>query len=272
MLETKTESILGYLVFVDSREACADAVAEWLRSGSPGNRWLACINPHSCVLARSNDAFAYALQEADWLIPDGVGIVIASRLLGGRIRARVTGSDVFHGVNSRLNEMGGSVFFLGATEETLSEIRARMPCDYPAVRIVGTYSPPFKSEFSRGETDAMIAAVNAAKPDVLWVGMTAPKQDLWIYENRTRLNVKFAAGVGAVFDFYTGRVRRSHPVFQKLGLEWLPRLLQEPRRLWRRMFVSAPIFLWDVLRARLKGAGQSTGEEKIKESERSTQD
>ncbi len=85
--------------------------------------------------------------------------------------------------------------------------------------------------------------------------MTAPKQEKWLHQHQAELNVKFAAAVGAVFDFYSGRVKRSHPVFQRLGLEWLPRLLQQPRRLWRRMGVSAPIFLWHVLRQRRKAKG-----------------
>jgi len=99
----------------------------------------------------------------------------------------------------------------------------------------------------------MISAINAARPDVLWVGMTAPKQEKWIHQNRHRLQVKFIGAIGAVIDFYTGRVKRSHPVFRKLGLEWLPRLLQEPRRLWRRMGVSAPIFVMEVVRRKMKG-------------------
>ena len=94
----------------------------------------------------------------------------------------------------------------------------------------------------------MILAINAAAPDVLWVGMTAPKQEKWIRANQDRLNVRFAGAIGAVFDFYTGKIKRSHPVFQRFGLEWLPRLLQEPRRLWRRMFLSAPVFVWHVLK------------------------
>jgi len=99
----------------------------------------------------------------------------------------------------------------------------------------------------------MIDAINATQADVLWVGMTAPKQEKWIYVNRERLEVRFAAAIGAVFDFYTGRVKRSHPVFQWLGLEWLPRLVQQPRRLWRRMFISAPIFLWDAVKSHKAG-------------------
>jgi N-acetylglucosaminyldiphosphoundecaprenol N-acetyl-beta-D-mannosaminyltransferase len=104
------------------------------------------------------------------------------------------------------------------------------------------------------ELEAMIAAINQASPDILWVGMTAPKQEKWIHQNLHRLDVRFAAAIGAVFDFYTGRVIRSHPVFQRLGLEWLPRLIQEPGRLWRRMFISAPVFMWHVVRARLRSS------------------
>jgi len=99
----------------------------------------------------------------------------------------------------------------------------------------------------------MIEAVNRAGPDVLWVGMTAPKQEKWIHQNKDKLNVKFIGAVGAVFDFYAGNVKRSHPWFQEHGLEWLPRLLQEPRRLWRRTFVSAPLFLCMVLLQRMFG-------------------
>lgn len=122
----------------------------------------------------------------------------------------------------------------------------------PKIQLAGTCSPPFKESFSAEDIDAMIASVNAANADILWVGLSAPKQEKWIYENRDRLNVKFIGAVGAVFDFYAGNVRRSPPIFQKMGLEWLPRLLQQPRRLWRRMFVSAPVFVWHVLKSWLK--------------------
>jgi N-acetylglucosaminyldiphosphoundecaprenol N-acetyl-beta-D-mannosaminyltransferase len=138
-------------------------------------------------------------------------------------------------------------------DKTLAEIRQRMAADYPHLLVVDTFSPPFKPEFTPAELDKMIAAINAVRPDILWVGMTAPKQEKWVHQNRHRLQVKFIGAVGAVFDFYTGRVKRSHPIFQKLGLEWLPRLLQEPRRLWRRMGISAPIFLWNDLKAKISG-------------------
>jgi N-acetylglucosaminyldiphosphoundecaprenol N-acetyl-beta-D-mannosaminyltransferase len=210
------------------------------------------MNPHSYAVSLEDSEFSLALREANWLVPDGAGVVLASKILGGQIRERVTGSDIFRGVLEALNRAEGrSVFFLGATEETLAVIRTRMSVDYPNVLVAGTYSPPFKPNYSPAELDDMVNAINAVEPDVLWVGMTAPKQEKWIYENRYRLNVRFAGAIGAVFDFYTGRVKRSHPAFQRLGLEWLPRLFQQPRRLWRRMFVSAPIFLWHVVKARL---------------------
>lgn len=248
------EDIAGYTIGTLGVQGCLSDVVSWVKQAGPSGhcRWLGCMNPHSYAVALNDVQLSAALHDADWLIPDGAGVVLASKILGGQIRERVTGSDIFRGVLGALNQAGGySVFFLGATEETLDAIRARMATDFPHVQVAGTYSPPFKPLFSDEDNARMVATINAAAPDVLWVGMTAPKQEKWLHAHRGQLNVKFAAAVGAVFDFYTGRVKRSHPVFQRLGLEWLPRLIQEPRRLWRRMFISAPVFLFAVLRARL---------------------
>jgi N-acetylglucosaminyldiphosphoundecaprenol N-acetyl-beta-D-mannosaminyltransferase len=222
----------------------------WIAAGDRG-RYFVCANPHSFQVARHDQRFARAIREADLVVPDGAGIVLASRLLGGAIRARVTGTDLFAGVSARLDAEGGrSCFFLGSTRENLEHLRRRMAETYPRIRIAGCHAPPFKPAFDAEDGARMLRAVNAARPDVLWVGMTAPKQEVWIAENRARLQVKFAGAVGAVFDFYIGRIKRSPPFFLEHGLEWLPRLLQEPRRLWRRMFVSAPLFMWHVVQAR----------------------
>ena len=246
------EDILGYQVNALPVAACVDEVFAHVLKGK-GKRWFACLNPHSYAVALGDPPFAKALRDADWLVPDGIGVVHASRFLGGRINERVTGSDLFLGLHERMNSAGGvSVFFLGATEETLTSIRARMALDYPNIRVAGTYSPPFKTVYTEAEISEMIETVNKAQVDVLWVGMTAPKQEKWISENLPNLDVKFAGAIGAVFDFYTGKVKRSHPVFQKLGLEWLPRLLQQPRRLWRRMFISAPIFVGHLIKQRIQ--------------------
>lgn len=244
------ENILGYEVDVVGVDDCCELMVSNL--SAERRRWMACFNPHSYAVSCDDSGFAAALRNADWLVADGVGVVLASRALGGSVPGRVTGSDVFIGMHRRMNLRGGfSVFFMGATEETLEIIRDRMSRDFPNVRVSGVYSPPFKPSYSPEELAEMVKLVNDARPDVLWVGMTAPKQEKWIYENLAKLDVGVACAVGAVFDFYAGRIKRSHPVFQRIGLEWLPRLLQEPRRLWRRMLISAPIFIWHVMKQKV---------------------
>lgn len=252
MREVHCENVLGYPVATACKGACIRQILQWLESGEKG-KTLVCVNPHSLEMARTDAEFEKAIQNADLIVPDGCGIVIASKILGGRIRKRVTGSDVFWGLCSALNEMRNfRCFFLGSTEQTLSKIVDKMKTDFPHITVAGTYSPPFKTEFSDEDNCLMLASVNRAEADVLWVGMTAPKQEKWIFQNRDRIDVKFIGAIGAVFDFYVGNVKRSHPVFQKLGLEWLPRLIQEPRRLWRRNFISHPKFMLAVLIHRFK--------------------
>ena len=244
----KTEYILEYPISTLPIDKCASFATDWLNDGNRCH-WIACANPHSYVTALKDLQFSEALRDADLLIPDGAGILLASQLLGGHINERVTGSDFFREIHRFLDQKGsGRVFLLGSTDQTLDALRIRLQTDFPNVTIAGTYSPPFKENYTESETAEMIQRINDSRADVLWVGLSAPKQEKWIYQNRHRLNVKFAAAVGAVFDFYTGNVKRSHPFFQKIGLEWLPRLWQEPRRLWRRMFISAPIFMLHVIR------------------------
>lgn len=248
---TVTKRILGYDIEARTARDCIAEIANVLRSDESSCHWMACINPHSYAVGRRSADFKRALRSADWLVPDGVGILIAGCILGQPLRERITGFDIFHGVMQELDRIGGSVFFLGGTEETLGLIAAKLPTDYPSVRLAGTYSPPFNDHFDGLDNELMLSSLANAKADVLWVGMTAPKQEKWIAQNLDRLPVSFAGAIGAVFDFYTGKVKRSHPVFQRMGLEWLPRLVQQPRRLWRRMLVSAPVFLADTILERL---------------------
>jgi N-acetylglucosaminyldiphosphoundecaprenol N-acetyl-beta-D-mannosaminyltransferase len=252
----QTEDILGYRVAAVLLDACVEELVKGIVSAADSATstpfWLACLNPHSAQIAMSDIVAEQALKAADILVPDGVGVVLASRILGGGIRKRITGSDIFRELSHRLNDKGGaSYFFLGSSEETLARIRQRMAYDYPNIKVAGTFSPPFKDNFSAADNNIMIEAINKARPEILWVGMSAPKQEKWIYLNKDKLDLKFIGAVGAVFDFYAGNVKRSHPWFLKYGLEWLPRLLQEPKRLWQRTFISAPLFLLRVLRQRI---------------------
>jgi N-acetylglucosaminyldiphosphoundecaprenol N-acetyl-beta-D-mannosaminyltransferase len=247
------QSVLGFPIVAASQEACLEEVAALVRASSRPVV-LACANPHSLVIASKDAAFRSALLAADILVPDGVGIVLASRLTRGAIRERVTGTDIFLGFNRRVEsgDLPRRAFFLGSTAETLDEIKVKMAHEFPAVELAGMYPPPFRESFTPEDDDAMIEAINRAKSDVLWVGMTAPKQEKLIARIRERVDVRFIGAIGAVFDFFSGRVERSHPVWQRTGLEWLPRLVRQPRRLWKRTLVSAPQFVWLVLRERIR--------------------
>lgn len=226
---------MGYSVFAGSREFFAGGVTGVVNT----------INPHSYVLARRDSLFKDALKASDLLIPDGVGIKMAARVLDGREIERITGSDLHEIILGSLDRKNGSCFYLGSSPETLKKIEERLRRESPNVRM-GYCSPPFRDEFSESESKEMIDAVNGFAPDVLFVGMTAPKQEKWVHKHRERLNVPLICSIGAVFDFYSGRVKRSGDLWIKMGLEWLPRLLREPGRLWKRNFVSTPLFLWYV--------------------------
>ena len=211
------------------------------------------VNAHSFVVAQKDEAFAKALLGADALLPDGISIVKACRWLGTKDAPveKIAGADLFAYEMGKLEEKGGTCFFLGSSPSTLEKIVERAAKDYPHISIK-TYSPPYKAVFSPEENQAMVDAVNAADPDLLWVGMTAPKQEKWLDEHWPELNVRCHAGaIGAVFDFFAGTVERAPQKWIDLGFEWLYRLIKEPRRTWRRYLVNNPRFLWLVLKEKL---------------------
>lgn len=247
----KTE-LFGYEISCRGLAGDAGRAHEHIVAGGHP-RYMACANPHSLVVASEDSQFAAALKNADILLPDGTGIVLAARFLKLPIRERVAGSEFFQALTERLAVSGGArYFFLGSSDNVLALIAERLRREYPNIEVCGTYAPPFKEVFSERDTADMLHAVNSAAPDVLWVGMTAPKQEKWIYTNRNRLSVPFVAGIGAVFDFYAGTKKRSSPFWQKIGLEWLPRFLREPRRLWERNLRSTPIFLGWIVREKIR--------------------
>jgi len=251
-----SEDILGYQVVSSSKEICIESIAEWIEKGEQ-KKYFVCLNPHSCEVAQKDPLFKTAIFNADLVVPDGVGIIIASKILGGTITERITGFDIFAGLTSVMNtQKKRSCFFLGSTENNLAIIKEKMGKEFPHVRVAGCYSPPFKKEFDDEDNRRMVKIINEAKADVLWVGMTAPKQEKWILTNKENLEgVKFIGAIGAVFDFYAGTVKRSHPLFQKCGLEWLPRFCRQPGRLWRRNLVSNPHFLLRVIQKKYSCQG-----------------
>ncbi len=206
------------------------------------------INAHSYNTARRDPLFAEALTQGDVLIPDGVSIVKACRWIGAKSRPeeRIAGWDLFEYQMQRLERKGGTVMFMGSSERVLRLIVDRAAEVYPHLRVV-TYSPPYKPEFSDDDNRAIIAAINAARPDLLWIGMTAPKQEKWTYSHWPELDIDCHVGtVGAVFDFFAGTVERAPLWWQRHGLEWLYRLIKEPRRMWRRYIIGNVLFLWNI--------------------------
>lgn len=207
------------------------------------------INAFSYDNARKDVLFSEALQKGDVLIPDGISIVKACRFLNAKSqpKERIAGWDLFVYEMEKLNRVGGKVMFLGSSDAVLNLIRHRVAEKYPKIE-VDTYSPPYKPEFSDEENEAMISAINHSNPDLLWIGMTAPKQEKWAYTHLDRLDVHCHIGtIGAVFDFFAGTVKRAPERWQRAGLEWLYRLLSEPRRMWRRYFIGNAKFIYYIM-------------------------
>jgi N-acetylglucosaminyldiphosphoundecaprenol N-acetyl-beta-D-mannosaminyltransferase len=210
-----------------------------------GKQVVNTINPHSYVVAKQDASFREALLASDVLVPDGTGIVWAAKVLHGSIIPKIAGADVHAHFLAKAQLHGLRVYYLGASQSTLDKIEARIRSEYPNIS-VGSFSPPYKPNFDSSDSADMLSRIDAFRPDILFVGMTAPKQEKWVHQHRHHLSASVICSIGAVFDFYAGTVQRPSPFWINLGLEWLPRLLREPRRLWRRMFISAPIFMLDV--------------------------
>ena len=241
---------LDFKMFCGSVEKLASNILASLEQSTNSNLlYLSCLNPHSVVVSRSRSEFRDALLKANWLIPDGIGVVLGLRVLGVSVEQRITGFDIFHELSRQMNVIGGRrVFFLGSTDATLKKIIQNYKRDFPNIEIVGAFSPPFQSQFNHSITKDICNRVNASDADLVWVGLSSPKQDLWMKDNIDMINAKVALGIGAVFDFYAGNISRGPNLAQKLGLEWLFRLFQEPRRLWRRTLVSAPLYLVIIIK------------------------
>lgn len=235
MFQLKTLEILG------SRAALA--------SLPEGKLLINTVNAHSFNTAKKDSLFAEALTKGDVLIPDGVSIVKACRWIKAKSQPaeRIAGWDLFAYEMDHLEKKGGgTVMFMGSSQKVLDLIVKRAAVDYPHLKVV-TYSPPYKPEFSDEDNTAIVDAINCANPDLLWIGMTAPKQEKWTYSHWQELDIHCHVGtIGAVFDFYAGTVERAPLWWQRHGLEWLYRLMKEPRRMWRRYIIGNVLFLWNM--------------------------
>jgi N-acetylglucosaminyldiphosphoundecaprenol N-acetyl-beta-D-mannosaminyltransferase len=202
------------------------------------------------VEANKDPALRAALN-ADVVEPDGVPLVWLARRRGFRAE-RVAGPDFLPELVARGIPLGRSHFFFGGAPGVPEELARRLSEAYPGIRVVGTLSPPF-TDRSEAEEAALVAQINAAKPDYVWVGLGTPKQDLWVAAQRPSLDAAAVLAVGAAFDFHAGRKRRAPRLMQRTGTEWLFRLISEPRRLAGRYTVVNVRLLWLVLKDEVRG-------------------
>jgi N-acetylglucosaminyldiphosphoundecaprenol N-acetyl-beta-D-mannosaminyltransferase len=209
---------------------------------------FSCAMAHSLNVAQSDPDFLAALRESDMVVADGVGVWGMARIVGIDVGARMAGEQVYQSVLAALQVRGqGRVFYFGSSDKVLGKIAARFTRDYPALELAGTLAPPYRP-WSEEEDRGMVTAINASRPDVLWVGLGAPKQEKWVRRNLSRLEVPFIGSVGAVFDYYAGTNPAPPRWVRRFGLETPYRLVLEPRRLWRRAIVSNVRFVLQALR------------------------
>ena len=231
-----------------------------LASLPEGKLLINTINAHSYNTARKDSLFAEALTNGDVLLPDGVSIVMACKWIKAKSlpKERIAGWDLFAFEMEKLereseelrtkSEESKIVMFMGSSQKVLDLIVKRAAEVYPHLKVV-TYSPPYKTEFSDEDNKAIIDAIHADNPDLLWIGMTAPKQEKWTYSHWKELNIHCHVGsIGAVFDFFAGTMKRAPMWWQDHGLEWLYRLLKEPKRMWRRYIIGNALFLWNMVK------------------------
>lgn len=209
------------------------------------------INPHSYCTAKKDVLFHDSLINSNLILPDGSGIVLAILLIYGKSIKKYSGPQLHLDLLNIANKENKKVFYLGSSTSTLELIEDRIKKEYPNIN-VKTYSPPYKKEFSVQDNQEMIEAVNKFEPDFLFVGMTAPKQEKWTYQHKKQLNAKVICSIGAAFDFFAGTVKLPPQWMIDVHLQWLHRLCKEPKRMWRRNFISTPEFLWDIFLYKIK--------------------
>ncbi len=219
-----------------------------------GAHHVALVAVHTVMAARTDQQLRALYRGVSLGLADGASVVWASRLLGRPIPGRVAGADLLSALAGVAAAKGYTFYLMGSGPE---QVAAALVRAHPGLRVVGTCEPPYCEQLPADVNRSIIKEINRAKPDVLWVGLGAPKQDRWIAENLGDLQVHVAAGIGAAFDFCSGRIRRAPVWMQKVGLEWFFRFLMEPKRLFRRYFVEAAPFLPLVALQRLRKSSRA---------------
>ncbi|WP_423223601.1 WecB/TagA/CpsF family glycosyltransferase [Candidatus Amarolinea aalborgensis] len=228
---------------IDMENALA-LMEHWIRTRQ---RAYVCVcTVHTVMECQNDHRLRTMVNHADLATPDGMPLVWLGRWAGYRHVNRVYGPDLMQAFAQRSAQRGYSHFFYGGAPGVPEALAARLSRDNPGLRVVGTFSPPFTPPTPERELEE-IALINATQPDVVWVALGTPKQDRWLSEHRDQLNAPVLVAVGAAFNLLSGRLRQAPLWMQRSGLEWCWRLLQEPRRLWRRYLLFNPLFIWNLM-------------------------
>jgi N-acetylglucosaminyldiphosphoundecaprenol N-acetyl-beta-D-mannosaminyltransferase len=221
-------------------------ISEFIETGKRCHQ-IVVANVYSVALAYRDKEFSDICDNSDIVFPDGLPIVLGSILLRTPLPARIAGPDFMWKMCEVCAQKGYNIFLLGGRSDFLGRLNDNLCAAFPKIKIVGAYSPPF-GNWDEKENVKIIKMINTAKTDLLWVGVSTPKQDVWIHNHKKQLTAKVAIAVGAAFDFHSGRVKRAPVWMQRICLEWVFRLIQEPRRQWKKYLVSNSIFIFILVK------------------------
>ena len=244
--ERPSFQVLGVRVDAVQIADVVDQMKEWIRERK-GCHSIAATGMHGIVEAQRDPCFKEILNATDLVVPDGTPLVWVGRRQGHDLLRRVYGPDLMLAFCGETQAKGYRDFFYGGEPGVAEQLAESLKLRFPGIQVAGTYSPPFRP-LSQEEDDEIVSMISRAAPDVLWVGLGAPKQERWMHEHRSKLKVPVIVGVGAAFDMISGRTRQAPRWMREHGLEWLFRLFQEPRRLWRRYLIYGTQFIaWIIL-------------------------
>ena len=233
-------NVLGVGVSVLNLQTALDAIAAAVRNRRKG--YICVTGVHGVMEAQDDAAFRDILNDALLCTPDGMPMVWAGKLAGHSEMRRVYGPDLMLDVCAWSETSGVKHFFYGGADGVADRLAAKLKEKFPKLQVAGTFTPPFRA-LNADEQKTLAGRIASAKPDIFWVGLSTPKQEKFMAEFLPQLDVTLMIGVGAAFDFHSGRVKQAPRWMQRCGLEWFHRLCSEPRRLWRRYLRNNPLFV-----------------------------
>lgn len=235
--------VIGTFIDALDWDSCVSKLIEW---GNKKNSKTVCLcNAHSSVTATEDPRLAYALSQSDMVLPDGAPVAWMLRRKGYPNQTRIAGPDLMTKLCEQLQTSSVSIFLFGSTEETLEKLHQKLVRRFPGLVISGKMSPRF-GQWSDDEEQQYIDIINRSGAGIIFIGLGCPKQEIWMAANRNKV-MGVMLGVGAAFDFHAGKINRAPQIIQMMGLEWLHRLISEPRRLWHRYLTTNTRFIYLAL-------------------------